>query len=60
MSYEGAQICFKRNCELVSPDEDPLVWNLNNGLYQLAAALERDLAQIKQELQGLSAAFKPK
>ena len=55
MSYEGAQTCFKRNCDLVFPDQDPLVWNLNNGLYQLTAALERDLAEIKQELRRLAA-----
>ena len=57
MSFETASDLFKRNCELIDPTDDPIVWNLNNGLYHLTVTLERDLAQIKRELQRVSTAL---
>ena len=48
MGYVGAKKCFVENCNLVgaNPMSDPQTWNLNNGLEQLAAAIQSDLHSI--------------
>ena len=53
MSYQGARKNFTENCQLIGPNPmtDPQNWNLNNGLHQLATAIEQDFAQTQQLLQ---------
>ena len=47
MSYYDAQRCFQENLQLLGDlDGDPLSWNLNQGLYDLTAALESDIQKI--------------
>jgi hypothetical protein len=51
--YEGARKNFTENCRLVGPNPmaDPQNWNLNNGLIQLATAIEQDFDQTQHLLQ---------
>ena len=51
MSYQDAMQQFGENMRLVDATNDPLTWNLNAGLANLAGALERDLAVIQNNLQ---------
>jgi hypothetical protein len=55
MNYQDARNCFIENCRLIGPDpmKDPLNWNLNNGLQQLAQALMNDLHAIQSSISGL-------
>ncbi len=41
-----AQKCFEENCKLIDAAQNPVEWNLNNGLFHLALAItgiENDL-----------------
>ena len=48
--YEGAAKCFEENVKLLNPQNDPIAWNLNNGLLQLAVGLRSDLHAMQQAL----------
>jgi hypothetical protein len=53
MSLQTAKRCFQENCQLINPSSDPVAWNLNNGLANLADALqqmENRLSQIEQSI----------
>ncbi len=42
----SAQNCFEENCKLLDVTENPVEWNLNNGLFYLAlaiTAIEKDI-----------------
>jgi hypothetical protein len=53
LSYEAALKVFKENRDKLSPESDPAMWNLNNGLYHLATALREDIHKIQQTLASL-------
>ena len=57
MTYYGAKKCFQENVDLCDPNADPIMWNLNNGLLQLASALSHDLEEIKTELKRVKRAL---
>lgn len=51
MSYYQAKKCFKENVNVyIDSDKDPVMANLNTGLFQLAEALEQDLSQLEGTL----------
>ena len=51
MSYHDAKQCFQENRELINPQSDPQVWNLNTGLLSLTEAIESDFQNIAYLLQ---------
>ncbi|HXN29838.1 MAG TPA: hypothetical protein VN902_22130 [Candidatus Acidoferrales bacterium] len=53
MSYDAALKIFKENREKVSPESDPAMWNLNNGLFHLTTALREDIHKVQQTLASL-------
>jgi hypothetical protein len=53
MSYITAKKCFKENCQMTNPRQDPVTWNLNNGLLNLASGLQHDLAVLQQTLNAI-------
>lgn len=53
MSYDAALKIFKENRDKVSPESDPQMWSLNNGLYHLTTAVRDDLHKIQQALASL-------
>ncbi len=53
MSYEAALKTFKDNRDKVSPESDPAIWNLNNGMVHLTTALREDIHKIQQTLASL-------
>jgi hypothetical protein len=53
LSYEAALKIFKENRDKVSPESDPAMWSINNGLYHLANALREDIHKIQQTLNSL-------
>ena len=53
MSYATAMKSFKENCEHLDPEEDPIKWNLNNGLYQLATQMNSDSHNVDLELRSM-------
>jgi hypothetical protein len=50
MYYTTAKRLFKANRDSVDPQSEPLAWNLNEALYQLAVAQEAELKQIRDTL----------
>jgi len=55
MSYNEANKFFQENLELIgNSDNDPKMWNLNNGLLILSDAIQHDLSQIRRALQNIS------
>ena len=51
-----AKDCFEENCALIDQTQDPVGWNLNNGLFNLAnaiAGLENDLRSLSHEVGNL-------
>ena len=58
MSYFQAKQCFDENRALITPQSDPLTYNLNTGLSNLADALESDLSQIRNLLSQILQALK--
>jgi hypothetical protein len=57
MSYQSARKNFAENIQLIGPQpmDDPLNWNLNNGLINLTNAIQQDLAEMNQRLKQVSA-----
>jgi hypothetical protein len=55
MSYQFARDNFQDNLNLIGPNSmtDPQNFNLNNGLMNLANALEGDTHQIKNALRAI-------
>ena len=49
-SFSRAKEIFDDNNRYVSPQDNPVDWNLSNGLSALALALESDLSKIKSDL----------
>lgn len=56
MDARNAQNCFAENTRLISAASDPVQWNLNNGLLNLAGAVARVQSEV-QQLQQLVAAL---
>jgi len=57
MSALNARKCFAENTQLISPPQsDPVQWNLNNGLLNLADAIATVQSEVRQ-LQHLVAAL---
>lgn len=56
MDASNAKKCFAENTRLISPHSDPVQWNLNNGLANLADAIARVQTEVRQ-LQHLVAAL---
>ena len=51
MSYNEANKFFQENLDLIGdPENDPKMWNLNNGLLILSDAIQHDLSQIRRTL----------
>ena len=53
---QDAKKCFQDNMELVDPEKEEAIWNLNKGLLELCGSLEemqRELAQIYSALHRL-------
>lgn len=49
--YATAMDCFKKSASHIKPPEsDPVAWNLNNGLWHLAKAIQQDMAEVKKRL----------
>jgi len=51
-----AKNCFEENCGLIDSNQNPVEWNLNNGLANLAqaiAGLENDLRSLSHEVGNL-------
>lgn len=58
MSYATARKCFTENKQLVGePTSDSQAFNLNQGLLNLTAQIERDFAEINRKLAAISAAI---
>lgn len=49
MKFKNATNCFQENKRLIAPKDDPVVWNLANGLLNLTLALEEELASLRAE-----------
>lgn len=56
MSYSTAKACFTENKQLIDPRSDPQLFNLYNGLLNLTAQLETDIAEIKKKLKQIKPA----
>jgi hypothetical protein len=50
MSYQDAMRQFQENVNLTNNINDPLTWNLNAGLGNIAESLSYDLTEIKSQL----------
>jgi len=50
MSYDDARRQFQDNVRLTDNVDDPLTWNLNAGLANIAEGLTYDLTGIKNQL----------
>jgi hypothetical protein len=50
MSYQDAMRQFQENVNLTNNINDPLTWNLNAGLENIAESLSYDLTEIKSQL----------
>jgi hypothetical protein len=50
MSYLGARGCFQDNNNYASPDDQPILWNISNGLNELTQAVQTDLHAIQGQL----------
>ena len=53
MSYYDAEKCFEDNTGRIDPSEDPVMYNINNGLNNLAKATRRDMEEIKNLLRAI-------
>lgn len=51
MSYNEAQEMFDENVTLINPTEEPLLYNISNGLAVLTIAIRNDMNDIKNKLQ---------
>jgi len=52
--YAVAMSHFMNNLTRIKPPEsDPVAWELNTGLWHLAQAIERDMAEIKKRLEAI-------
>lgn len=61
MSFHDAKRRFDENLELMGgPDQDPLTWNLNTGLSELAESIQRSLEQLHSRLDRLERALEKK
>lgn len=49
MSLNQAKKCFQENCNLVDPRQDPVGWNMNNGLQNLVIGLMHELSTAQRE-----------
>ena len=47
MAISTALNSFEQNCKAVNQQIDPVTWRLNNGLYQLALAVQDIQARVK-------------
>jgi len=50
MTYNEAKACFQENGRHLSPESDPVLWNLNAGLDTLTDAIEQDMAHLRDVL----------
>ena len=53
MSYRKAEECFEDNVGRIDPSEDPVMFNISNGLNNLAEATRRDMEEIKNLLRNI-------
>lgn len=53
MSYRKAETCFEDNTGRIDPSEDPVMFNINNGLKNLAKAIRSDMEEIKNLLRAV-------
>ena len=54
MSYIAAKNAFRENVDRwINSDDDPALYNLNVGLFQLAEAIEQDFRQVQNTLSDL-------
>ena len=52
----SAITCFEANCDFIDPTQNPVEWNLNHGLAELAKAitgLESGLSSLSQKVRDL-------
>ena len=54
MSFYKAKQAFNENTALIPPQEDPVTYNLNVGLYQMAEALEFEISRLHAEINHVS------
>ena len=55
MSYFEANKCFQENLKIIGePENDPKMWNLNNGLLTLSDAIQHDLSLIRRDIQNIN------
>lgn len=55
MSFYKAKQAFEENTtQFISPQEEPVAYNLNVGLYQLAQALESEISRLHAEIAHVS------
>jgi hypothetical protein len=53
-AYDTAMESFKKSASSIKPPEsDPIAWNLNNGLWHLAQAIQRDMEEMKKRLDAI-------
>jgi len=52
-TFPLARSMFEENTKIVSPQKDPLMWNLNNGLMHLCQSLQSELSDMERKLQSL-------
>lgn len=51
MAYSDARKAFNENLALISnPMQEPLIYNLSQGLLQLTAQIEQDVSALKKKL----------
>jgi hypothetical protein len=50
MTYDLARKALAENLQLIQPTQNPVMWNLSQGLLQLTEALEQDIRTIKRKL----------
>ena len=53
MSYRKAETSFEDNTGRIDPSEDPVMFNINNGLKNLAKAIRSDMEEIKNLLRAV-------
>jgi len=53
MSYHKARECFDENADIIPPSTEPGMYNISNGLSELARAIENDLVEVKHLLRNI-------
>jgi len=53
MSYHKAKECFEDNVGRIDQSEDPVMYNISDGLNELAKAIRSDMEEIKNLLRAV-------